>query len=89
MTASLFALLTASGWPLLVLAILLVGLIITCGWLAAAATSGIISRIAGADRGHLSVALLVVPASSPLIATLNFGVHGMLTRSAASSPKTS
>ena len=64
-----------------------IGLVITCGWLGAAVTSGLIGRIAGPDPARLSQGLLVIPFSAFVVVLLGIGVRWMLSQGQRVTPE--
>jgi len=55
-----------------------IGFVITCGWTGLAVSSRLIGAIAGGDALRLKKALLVIPASSVLMAGLDLAIRTML-----------
>ncbi len=59
------------------------GLVITCGWIGLAVSSGIIGAIAGTDPKRLKTALLILPAFSLVMIAVNLVLRPMLSRARA------
>ena len=55
-----------------------IGFAITCGWIGLAVSSRIVGAIAGGDPKRLKTALLVIPASSLVMAAVNLAVISAL-----------
>jgi fucose permease len=56
------------------------GIVITCGWVGLAVSSGIIGSIAGSQDTQLKTALLVIPIASAIMVVVNLLIRPMLHR---------